>query len=73
MGRNIHDLPVTEGVAAQVSDAGDRGVFPALVTSSRRRRFLRTLISAKGLNTPVLSFEEIGTEVQPSLVGTVAA
>ncbi|MCM2561906.1 flagellar biosynthesis protein FlhA [Lutimaribacter sp. EGI FJ00015] len=64
---------LTDGVAEQVSAAGERGVFPALVTASRRRRFLRALLAAKGLSTPVLSFEEIGADAHPSLVGTVAA
>lgn len=64
---------LTDGVAARLSDAAERGVYPALVSAARRRRFLRTVLAAKGLGTPVLSFEEIGIDAQPSLVGTVAA
>ena len=64
---------LTSGVARQVGEAGARGVFPALVTSGRRRRFLRTILTAKGITNPVLSFEEIGLEARPSLVGVVAA
>jgi flagellar biosynthesis protein FlhA len=64
---------LTDGVAAQVSEAGEQGYYPAIVISSRRRRFLRTILAAKGLHTPVLSFEEIGTDAKPMLVGTVAA
>jgi flagellar biosynthesis protein FlhA len=64
---------LTTGIAEQVNDAGGRGVSPAVVTSARRRRFLRTVVAAKGLNTPVLSFEEIGLDAHPALVGTVAA
>ena len=64
---------LTSGVAAEVSEAGNRGIFPALVTSARRRRFLRTILSAKGIANPVLSFEEIGIEAKPALVGVVAA
>ena len=60
-------------VNEQVAAAGDRGVYPALVTSTRRRRFLRTVMSARGIANPVLSFEEIGLEARPSLVGVVAA
>jgi len=48
-------------------------VFPALVTSTLRRRFLRTVIGAKGLSAPVLSYEEIGTEARPAMVGLVPA
>ncbi|SDN80492.1 flagellar biosynthesis protein FlhA [Lutimaribacter pacificus] len=64
---------LADGAAANVSDAGERGVFPVIVTSARRRRFLRTVLSAKGLSTPVLSFEEIGVDARPALIGTVAA
>ncbi|MGY9045957.1 flagellar biosynthesis protein FlhA [Puniceibacterium antarcticum] len=64
---------LTKGIAKHVSEAGTRGVFPALVTSGRRRRFLRTIMAAKGISNPVLSFEEIGIEARPSLVGVVAA
>lgn len=60
-------------IADKVRDANESGVFPALVTSRQRRRFLKTLVKAKGIPAPVLSFEEIGTEARPSLVGLVAA
>ncbi|WP_102224052.1 flagellar biosynthesis protein FlhA [Acidimangrovimonas sediminis] len=60
-------------LAEKLAKAGETGTFPALVTSSRRRRFLRTVMAAKGLSAPVLSFEEIGMEARPALVGTVAA
>lgn len=57
----------------QVSEQSERGVAPAIVTSTQRRRFLRTVMSARGISTPVLSFEEIGTEAVPSIVGVAAA
>ncbi len=57
----------------RLAETGRRGVFPAVVTTMRRRRFLRTVMKAKGLTNPVLSFEEIGLEARPALVGTVAA
>ncbi|MGO4851669.1 flagellar biosynthesis protein FlhA [Phaeovulum sp. W22_SRMD_FR3] len=60
-------------IAEKVARAGETGVFPALVTSSRRRRFLRTVVGAKGVNVPVLSYEEIGLEARPAMVGVVAA
>lgn len=60
-------------VGQQVSEQSERGVMPAIVTSTQRRRFLRTVISARGISAPVLSFEEIGTEAVPSIVGVAAA
>ena len=60
-------------VAEKIARAGEQGIFPALVTSARRRRFLKTVLGAKGVSAPVLSFEEIGTDARPSLVGMVQA
>ncbi|MCL4104929.1 UNVERIFIED_CONTAM: hypothetical protein GTU68_018636 [Idotea baltica] len=60
-------------LADRINKAGETGVYPAVVTSMRRRRFLRTVMAAKGMTNPVLSFEEIGIEARPSLVGMVAA
>ena len=64
---------LANGVSDRLAKAGETGIYPALVTSTRRRRFLRTVLSAKGINNPVFSFEEIGTEARPSLVGLVPA
>lgn len=64
---------LTTGVADKLNKASDAGHFPAIITSVRRRRFLRTLLSAKGISNPVLSFEELGSEARPSLVGLVPA
>lgn len=64
---------LTKGLAEQIGEAGSRGVVPAVVTSAHRRRFLRTVMAAKGITNPVMSFEEIGVEARPTLVGVVAA
>ena len=58
-------------VADRITSTGEKGIFPAVVTSARRRRFLRTVLSAKGISTPVLSYDEIGLDAQPSIVGLV--
>ncbi|MAQ81764.1 MAG: flagellar biosynthesis protein FlhA [Maritimibacter sp.] len=64
---------LANAVADRLAKAGESGIYPALVTSRRRRRFLRTVLSAKGIMNPVFSFEEIGTDARPSLVGMVPA
>ncbi|MCB1338791.1 MAG: flagellar biosynthesis protein FlhA [Maritimibacter sp.] len=64
---------LANGVAERIAMAGEKGVYPAVVTSTRRRRFLRTVLTAKGIANPVFSFEEIGTEARPALVGLVPA
>ncbi|WP_300033245.1 flagellar biosynthesis protein FlhA [uncultured Roseobacter sp.] len=64
---------LAENVSKKLQDATENGIHAAVVTSTRRRRFLRTVMRAKGINNPVLSFEEIGLDARPSLVGVVAA
>ncbi|MDM7931818.1 flagellar biosynthesis protein FlhA [Tabrizicola sp.] len=64
---------LANGLAERVNRAAETGIYPALVTSVARRRFLRTVVQAKGLQMPVLSYEEIGTEARPALLGQVPA
>ncbi|WP_209834189.1 flagellar biosynthesis protein FlhA [Ruegeria sp. HKCCE3926] len=64
---------LADGVVSTIANSADNGLFPAVVTSTRRRRLLRTVMQARGVSNPVLSFEEIGLEAKPALVGTVAA
>jgi len=64
---------LADGVVDSVAHSADHGLFPAVVTSTRRRRLLRTIMHARGIANPVLSFEEIGLEARPALVGTVPA
>lgn len=61
------------GVADRLAQAAETGTYPAIATSRLRRRFLRMVLSAKGINNPVFSFEEIGLEARPALVGMVPA
>jgi flagellar biosynthesis protein FlhA len=64
---------LANGLTDRVNRAAETGVYPALVTSVARRRFLRTVVHAKGLHLPVLSYEEIGTDARPALIGQVLA
>ncbi|MCC5965967.1 MAG: flagellar biosynthesis protein FlhA [Natronohydrobacter sp.] len=64
---------LTERIAQKLTDLARSGITPALVTSARRRRFLRTVMAAKGLAAAVLSYEEIGLEARPALVGTITS
>ena len=57
----------------KLADASRDGIYAAVVTNTRRRRFLRTVMRAKGISNPVFSFEEIGVDARPALVGVVAA
>ncbi len=79
--RGVGDIALPPGEFARLAAAlaekfnalAETGTQAALVTSSRRRRFLRTVMAARGLANPVLSFEEIGMEARPALVGQIAA
>jgi flagellar biosynthesis protein FlhA len=62
---------LANNLAEKLNKAAESGLHPAFVTSTLRRRFLRTVLSAKGLNAPVLSYEEIGLEARPAMVGQV--
>jgi flagellar biosynthesis protein FlhA len=64
---------LADGIANGLGEAAASGNYAAVVTSMRRRRFVRTVMSARGILNPVLSFEEIGIDARPSLVGLVPA
>ncbi|MGA0539500.1 flagellar biosynthesis protein FlhA [Neotabrizicola sp. VNH66] len=64
---------LANGIAERLNVAAESGAAPALVTSATRRRFLRTVVQAKGLSTPVLSYEELGLDSRPALLGQVVA
>ncbi|MCF2871600.1 flagellar biosynthesis protein FlhA [Octadecabacter sp. G9-8] len=64
---------LANAISEKIAAAGEAGAYPAIVTSMKRRRFLRTVMTAKGLPNPVLSFDEIGVDAKPSLVGLVPA
>ena len=64
---------LANALADRLNRSAEAGTYPALVTSTLRRRFLRTVMGAKGLSAPVLSYEEIGMEARPAMVGVVAA
>ena len=56
-------------VREKLTKASRDGRYPAIVTSTRRRRFVREVLAAKGITNPVLSFEEIGANARPSVLG----
>ncbi|MFW8633958.1 flagellar biosynthesis protein FlhA [Cribrihabitans pelagius] len=64
---------LAEGLSDKLSMVTEQGVFAAVVTSTRRRRYLKTILKSRGISNPVLSFEEIGLEARPALVGMVQA
>jgi flagellar biosynthesis protein FlhA len=61
---------LAQSVVEQINQASARQMYPAIVTSARRRRFIRAVLHAKKIRNPVLSYEEIDTSAKPVLVGT---
>lgn len=59
------------GIAETVGAANDRDPHIVLITSSIRRRFLKSILQARNFELPVLSYDEIPPKFQPSLVGVV--
>ncbi|MFA5538799.1 MAG: flagellar biosynthesis protein FlhA [Gemmobacter sp.] len=79
--RGVQDVALPPDQFNRLADAlGERltslsrsGAAPALVTSALRRRFLRTVLGTRGLPAPVLSYDEIGVEARPALLGVIPA
>lgn len=61
-----------DNTSQEIEKAAALSTSAAVVTNIRRRKFIRTLLAAKGIGVPVLSYEEIGMEARPALVGVIA-
>lgn len=64
---------LAQAIAERLAQVAEAGVNPALVTTANRRRFLRTVLAARGLAAPVLAYEEIGLDARPAMMGQVPA
>ncbi len=60
---------LASSIQDKLNTAASRGVYAAIASSARRRRFLKTVLSAKGIRNPVISYEEIASNEQPAIVG----
>ena len=56
-------------IKEQLDKSATQGHFAAVATSAKRRRFLKTVLTAKGIRNPVISYEEIMTTERPAIVG----
>ncbi|MEX6634715.1 flagellar biosynthesis protein FlhA [Hyphococcus lacteus] len=61
---------LAQSVVEQINNASARNLYPAVVTSAKRRRFIRAVLHAKKIRNPVLSYEEIDSGLKPLLIGT---
>ena len=60
---------LARSVGDQVRLAAQKKVFPAVVAFSNRRRFVRTVLHAKGVKNPVIAYDEIDPQMRPRLIG----
>ena len=63
---------LSQALADRLARVAETGASAAVITSSLRRRFLRTVLGSRGLTTPVLAYDEIGMDARPALLGVVA-
>lgn len=62
---------LSDSLKKTFDDVATRETRFVLVVPARRRRFLRTIMDAKKITTAVISYEEMGLDLTPTLVGTV--
>lgn len=60
---------LAKSVKEQLDNSARKGVYAAIATTSKRRRFIRSVLNAKGVRNPVVSYEEIGTSERPAVMG----
>ena len=59
---DLSGLTFARTVGAAARDAQEPGVSPVLVTTSRVRQIAQTMLRRHGVQIPVISLEEVGTE-----------
>jgi flagellar biosynthesis protein FlhA len=64
---------LANAMSEKLASVAETGTVAAVVTTQRRRRFLRSVLASKGIENQVLSIEELGLDARPALVGLVAA
>lgn len=60
---------LAKSVREQLDNSARQGVYAAIATTSKRRRFIRSVLNAKGVKNPVVSYEEIGASERPAVMG----
>jgi flagellar biosynthesis protein FlhA len=61
---------LSRAIQDQIRKAAAQGIMPAVVTFGERRRFIRTVLIAKGVRNPVVAYDELDLQSKPVLVGT---
>ncbi|MBY9065738.1 flagellar biosynthesis protein FlhA [Hyphomonas sp. WL0036] len=56
-------------VQTKLNETAQKGIIAAVATSSRRRRFLQTVLASKGIRNAVVAYEEINSKSKPYIIG----
>lgn len=56
-------------VQTKLNETAQKGIIAAVATSSRRRRFLQTVLASKGIRNAVIAYEEINSKSKPYIIG----
>ncbi len=60
-----------QAIQSKLNELAQKGVMASVATSSRRRRFLQTVLASKGIRNAVLAYEEISPKTKPLIIGVV--
>lgn len=56
-------------IQAKLNEVAQKGIVAAVATTSRRRRFLQTVLASKGIRNAVVAYEEISAKSKPYIIG----
>jgi len=64
---SFNDL--AKAIKDKLDSSASQGHYAAIATNQNRRRFIKTVMSAKNIRNPVIAYEEIMTNERPAIVG----
>jgi flagellar biosynthesis protein FlhA len=56
-------------VQLKLNETAQKGIVAAVATTSKRRRFLQTVLASKGIRNAVVAYEEISAKSKPYIIG----
>ena len=56
-------------IQTRLNEVAQKGIVAAVATTSRRRRFLQTVLASKGIRNAVVAYEEISAKSKPYIIG----
>ncbi|MBA3067894.1 MAG: flagellar biosynthesis protein FlhA [Hyphomonas sp.] len=56
-------------IQTKLNETAQKGIVAAVATTSKRRRFLQTVLASKGIRNAVVAYEEISAKSKPYIIG----